>query len=176
MFKTKIILPLMVFFLLSFFLWRGLQADPNYIPSPLVGKKVPQFRARSVFDPTKIITQKIFENHVSIFSVFATWCRYCRAEHPLLLDLAKNHPELWMIGMGYKDNTINVVRYLEDNENPYKVVISDQEGNIGLDFGVYGTPETFIINKQGVIVDKISGMLSEDIIHDEILPLVRKLS
>lgn len=149
--KIKIFIPIILFFIILFFLWSGLKINPHNIPSPLIGKKVPS---------EKNIDPKIFLGHISILNIFATWCVSCATEQPVLIDLHQQYPDLNIIGLSYKDNPAKIATWLKKYNNPYNIIINDPDGNIGIDLGVYGTPETFIIDQQGIIRDKIVGPVS----------------
>jgi len=146
--KLTIILPLMIFLIILIFLWQGLKINPHHIQSPLIGKKFPA---------EKHIDSNIFLGHISILNVFATWCVSCEAEQPFLIDLHQQYPHLKIIGLSYKDNPKKVLAWLKKYNNPYNLIINDPDGSIGIDLGVYGTPETFVIDQNGIIQDKIVG-------------------
>ncbi|OGT43870.1 MAG: hypothetical protein A3F13_04670 [Gammaproteobacteria bacterium RIFCSPHIGHO2_12_FULL_40_19] len=173
--KIKFLFPLFLFVLLIIFFWRGMQTDPHTIPSPLIGKSTPSFQLPSVFDSKKIIDESIFLRHVSVLNVFATWCISCHAEHFLLMDFHQHYPSVQLIGLAFRDKKSDVVNYLKKAGNPFNTVIDDANGKVGIDFGVYGTPETFVIDQQGIIRDKITGPVSAEILKDELLPLIQKL-
>ncbi len=151
MIKIKKIIPLFAFCAVLFFLWSGLKINPHNIPSPLIGKKVPS---------EKNIDPKIFLGHISILNIFATWCVSCATEQPVLIDLHQQYPSLNIVGLSYKDNPDKIAAWLKKYNNPYNIIINDPDGNIGIDLGVYGTPETFIIDQQGIIRYKIVGPIS----------------
>ena len=173
--KIKFILPLLLFLLLVIFLFRGLKTNPHEIPSPLIDKSVPSFQLPSVFDAKKIIDETVFLHHVSVLNVFATWCISCRAEHSTLMDLHREMPSVQMIGLAFKDNKNDVIGYLKKSGNPFDVVVDDKAGNVGIDLGVYGTPETFVIDQQGIIRNKITGPMSPENLKQELIPLIEKL-
>lgn len=173
--NIKYFVPLFLFFLLLFSLRRGLHFNPHEIRSPLIGKSTPEFTAYLLQDPNKKITQHIFLNHVSLFNVFASWCPSCAAEHSVLMSFHRDYPTVQIVGLAFKDNSRDALQFLKKMGNPYSFVIDDERGNIGIDFGVYGTPETFVIDQRGEIRDKISGPISPEILQNQLIPLIKQL-
>lgn len=166
--------PLIIFIIIAVFLQRGLYRDPHRIPSPLIGKPVPEFRAATLKNPNEQITNKILKGQVSLLNVFATWCISCRAEHPILIDIRHSH-QVVIYGLNYKDNRQAALKWLQQYGNPYNKIIYDPAGQIGINFGVYGTPETFIIDKKGIIRYKYIGPIAPTEWHDELLPEISRL-
>lgn len=173
--RYSFLLPLLLLIVLVFFLQGGLYLDPHRIPSPLIGKSVPAFSAQSIFDSKKTIDEKFFLHHVSVLHIFSTWCVSCSVEHPILVQLHRDDPSVKIIGVAFKDDKKAVLHYLNKSGNPYSDVIDDQNGEVGINFGVYGTPETFVIDQAGVIRGKIIGPVSPEILQHELLPLLKKL-
>lgn len=170
----KYLLPLLIFAILAVFLAIGLDLNPREIPSPFIGKPVPTFSAPKLDAPTEQLTPADFKGQVWLFNVWASWCVSCRAEHPLLNELA--HQNLVpIVGLNYKDDPEAAKNWLETLGNPYHVSIMDREGRIGIDFGVYGVPETFVIDKKGIIRHKLTGPLSPDFMQTVLLPLIAQL-
>lgn len=171
----KFIIPIGLFALLGVLLAVGLKLDPRKIPSPLVGKPLPAFSLPRLDTPEKMFTNADFNGKVVLINVWASWCAACKQEHPLLMELARaKHVPL--IGLNYKDKREDAARVLATEGNPYDVNIVDADGRVGIDWGVYGVPETFVIDKQGVIRHKHVGPVALEDWEREILPLVRKLS
>ena len=166
--------PLAIFALLVAFLFRGLSLDPKLVPSPLVGKPVPAFTLTRLDNPAVTISDADFKGKVSLLNVWATWCVSCRREHETLVQLAKTG-QVEIYGLNYKDNREDAKRWLSQLGNPYVANAFDSDGRVGIDWGVYGAPETFIIDREGIIRHKHIGPLTDEIINDEILPLVAKL-
>jgi cytochrome c biogenesis protein CcmG/thiol:disulfide interchange protein DsbE len=166
--------PLAIFALLVAFLFRGLSLDPKLVPSPLVGKPVPTFTLTRLDNPAVTISDADFKGKVSLLNVWATWCVSCRREHETLVQLAKTG-QVEIYGLNYKDNREDANRWLSQLGNPYVANAFDSDGRVGIDWGVYGAPETFIIDREGIIRHKHIGPLTDEIINDEILPLVAKL-
>jgi cytochrome c biogenesis protein CcmG, thiol:disulfide interchange protein DsbE len=170
----RFLLPLGFFVVLVGFLYVGLFRDPREIPSPLVDKPAPAFRLAQLDDPSKQLGTADFKGQVWLLNVWASWCVSCRAEHPLLVELAKANI-VPVIGLNYKDTNALGRRWLADNGDPYKVSIVDADGRVGIDWGVYGVPETFVVDKNGVIRYKQIGPITQESLQEKILPLVRQL-
>lgn len=170
----KYFLPLAVFIGIALFLFIGLGMDPRLVPSPLIGKPAPQFSLPTLEDPNKTLAVKDLQGKVALLNVWATWCVSCRAEHPVLMQLAKQG-EVAIYGLNYKDTRPEAQQWLKFYGNPYVANAFDAEGRVGIDWGVYGTPETFVIDAKGAVRYKHVGPLSEEVLTKKILPLVRDL-
>jgi cytochrome c biogenesis protein CcmG/thiol:disulfide interchange protein DsbE len=170
----RYLVPLAIFALLVAFLYRGLSLDPKLVPSPLVGKPMPTFTLTRLDNPAVTISDADFKGKVTLLNVWATWCVSCRREHETLVQLAKTG-QVDIYGLNYKDNREEANRWLNRLGNPYVANAFDSDGRVGIDWGVYGAPETFIIDREGIIRHKHIGPLTIEIINDEILPLVDKL-
>ena len=170
----RFLLPLGFFVVLVGFLYVGLFRDPHEVPSPLVDKPAPAFRLAQLDDPTKKLGPEDLKGQVWLLNVWASWCVSCRVEHPLLVELAKTNV-VPVIGLNYKDTTDLGRRWLADNGNPYKVSVVDADGRVGIDWGVYGVPETFVVDKAGMIRYKQIGPITQESLQKTILPLVREL-
>lgn len=166
--------PLAIFALLVAFLYRGLSMDPKLVPSPLIGKPAPAFTLPRLDDPSATISNTDLKGKVTLLNVWATWCVSCRQEHETLVELAKTG-QVDIYGLNYKDNRQDAKRWLAQFGNPYVANAFDGSGQVAIDWGVYGAPETFIIDRNGIIRHKHIGPLTVDIINREILPLVAKL-
>lgn len=158
-------LPLLIFVVLAVFLFKGLKQDPHRIPSPLIGKPLPHLKA---------IIGHNTKGRVALVNVFASWCVSCRAEHAVLMDIKKSHTVV-LYGINYKDDRTKMRRWLAREGNPYNKIIDDPKGKLGLDLGVYGTPETFIIDRKGIVRYKYVGPISPDVWRDTLLPVIKKL-
>lgn len=172
--KIKYLLPLGIFLTIAVFLAIGLNLDPREIPSPLIDKPAPHFSLPALFEPEEKVSPDDFKGQVWMFNVWATWCVSCRAEHPLLVDLAKrvNFP---IVSLDYKDEPEPAKQWLQRLGNPYTVTAFDADGMVGIDWGVYGTPETYLIDKAGIIRYKYIGPLTPEILAEKILPLAKML-
>lgn len=174
--------PLILFLMIAIFLWLGLQQDPRKLPSPLIGKTMPQFNLPEMSDAQQQLTAQIFQGKVTLLNIWATWCYACRAEHLVLTDIAHelqtlNGPrkKIALYGLNYKDQRPAALNWLKQLGNPYQKIIFDSAGSLAMDLGVYGTPETFLIDQQGVIRYKHVGPINAEIWRKEILPEIEKL-
>ncbi|WP_323122929.1 DsbE family thiol:disulfide interchange protein [Burkholderia alba] len=173
--RLRFVLPFVVFAILAGFLWRGLQLDPREVPSPLLDKPAPAFSLTRLDDPSVTIRRDDMLGRVWMLNVWASWCVACREEHPTLVAFSLTGA-VPIIGLNYKDTRAGGLDWLSRFGNPYEALAFDQDGRVGIDFGVYGVPETFIIDKQGVIRFKQTGPLTPRIIDERVLPLLRKLN
>ena len=171
----KGIVPLTVFLVLVAFLGIGLTLNPRELPSPLIDKPLPQFSLPQLSQPQKAFTAADMKGKVWMLNVWASWCVACRIEHPVLVELSKTDKSVLIYGLNYKDKREDALQWLTRFGNPYAESISDTQGLVGIDLGVYGVPETFIIDKQGVIRHKQTGPITPEVLQDTILPLMRKL-
>jgi cytochrome c biogenesis protein CcmG, thiol:disulfide interchange protein DsbE len=170
----RFLLPLAIFVVLVGFLWAGLARDPHEVPSPLVDKPAPAFRLAQLGDPAKKLGPADLKGQVWLLNVWASWCVSCRIEHPLLVALAKAKL-VPVIGLNYKDTNDLGRAWLAENGDPYQVSVVDADGRVGIDWGVYGVPETFVVDKTGVIRYKQIGPITLESLQQKILPLVREL-
>lgn len=170
----KTLIPLAIFLVLVVFLAIGLTRDPREIPSPLIGKPAPMFSAPLLHAPDQQFSAKDMLGKVWLLNTWASWCVACRQEHPILMEFAKTKT-LPIVGLDYKDKDADGLKWLARYGNPYDLAVTDRDGRIGIDFGVYGVPETFLIDKTGMIRYKQIGPVTEEALRDKILPLVREL-
>ena len=170
----RFVLPLAIFLALAFFLWRGLSLDPREIPSPLIGKPVPAFSVPLLSDSTKTLSSTELRGKVYLLNVWGSWCVSCREEHPVLVELSKQGG-LPIYGLNWKDGHEDAVAWLARFGNPYAAVGVDRDGKVAIDFGVYGAPETYLVDRKGIIRFKQTGPLTPKIIDEQIKPLVAKL-
>jgi len=167
-------IPLGVFAALLLLFWVGLGLNPNIIPSPLIGKEAPKFELPELHNQQETVSNEMLKGQVTVFNVFASWCISCRAEHHHLLDLQRKG--VYLIGLNYKDERRHALGYLSQlGGDPYAKIAFDYKGDIGIEWGVYGTPETFVIDKKGIVRHKHTGPLYREVIENELLPLIRKL-
>lgn len=171
----KFVVPLIIFAALGLLLAYGLNLDPRKIPSPLIGKSLPAFSLPTVADPARKVGRDDMLGRVYLLNVWASWCVACRQEHPFLNELARNKI-VSIIGLNYKDKREDALGWLGSLGNPYELSLSDTDGRLGIDLGVYGVPETFVIDKQGVIRYKQIGPISPEVWEQKLLPEIRKLS
>ncbi|MCZ2441860.1 MAG: DsbE family thiol:disulfide interchange protein [Burkholderiales bacterium] len=170
--KLRYVLPLVVFLVLVGFLAVGLQRDPREVPSPLVNKRAPEFSLPLLEDPAVQRTVAQMRGKVWVANFFASWCVPCLAEHPLVSELSRS---VTVVGINYKDKHEDATRWLARNGNSYAMVLVDREGKAGLDYGVYGVPESYVIDKEGVIRYKQIGPITPQALQEVLLPLLKKL-
>ena len=171
--KIVLIIPLILLttVCLFFLLFILFEKDPNNPPSALLNKNLPVFSSASLYnDKEKVVSDSLIGKY-TLINFFASWCTLCRAEHHLFFEIKKEKPELFILGFSYKDDPNDSKKYLEEEGNPYSFVGIDQDGKIGFEFGVFGLPETFIINSDGQIIFKHTGPLTKEIIDNEITNL-----
>ncbi len=171
----RFILPFVVFVVLSVFLYIGLGRDPREVPSPLIDKPAPVFSLPLLYDTKKQFTTEDMKGQVWLLNVWASWCGACKDEHPVLMDLSTKNI-VPVLGLNYKDKREDGLAVLRKSGDPYALTIFDADGKVGFDYGVYGVPETYVIDKQGVIRDKIIGAVTPQNLRDRILPLVAELN
>ena len=171
----RFILPLGVFLLLALFLALGLKLDPREVPSPLIDKPAPAFAAPALARPNEQIQRDALLGKVWVLNVWASWCVACRDEHPVLVDFAKR-AGVPIYGLNYKDQRADALGWLSQFGDPYTDSVFDGDGRIGIDYGVYGVPETFVIDRQGTIRLKHIGPVTPEVLRDKIEPMLRKLS
>jgi cytochrome c biogenesis protein CcmG/thiol:disulfide interchange protein DsbE len=171
----KYAMPLMAFLALSVFLTMGLRLDPHEIASPLIDRPAPAFQLAQLHDPVQTFAPRQMLGSVWLLNVWASWCVSCRAEHALLTALSRTGI-VPLYGLAYKDTRERATAFLASFGNPYVVSIQDTEGRAGIDYGVYGVPETYLIDKTGVIRFKQIGPITTDILETTILPMVLRLS
>ena len=168
--RTILIMPLigLVIICLFFLIFILLEKNPNDPPSALLNKNLPTFSSINLYDKEEVLLSDNLKGKYTLINFFASWCTPCRAEHHLFFKIKKEIPELYILGFSHKDDLDDSKKYLEEEGNPYSFVGIDRDGKIAFDFGVFGLPETFIINKNGEIIYKHTGPLTKKIIEDEI--------
>jgi cytochrome c biogenesis protein CcmG/thiol:disulfide interchange protein DsbE len=172
--KTRFLIPLLVFVLLVVFLWVGLSLNPREVPSPLIDKPAPAFELSQLNKPDAVIRSADLKGQVWLLSVFASWCTPCLEEHPLLMTLAQQNL-VPVYGLNYKDRREAALAWLNKHGDPYTAIVVDPQGRTGIDYGVYGVPETFVIDKLGIIRFKQIGPLTQEALDEKIIPLVKRL-
>lgn len=171
----KFLVPIGLFILLGVLLFLGLKLDPRKIPSPLVGKPLPAFSLGTLDNPKGLLTNADLNGRVVLINVWASWCGACKQEHPVLMELAREK-QVPLIGLNYKDKREDAMRVLANEGNPYEVNLVDANGRVGIDWGVYGVPETFVVDKQGIVRLRHVGPISHADWGQTLFPLVQKLS
>jgi cytochrome c biogenesis protein CcmG, thiol:disulfide interchange protein DsbE len=170
----RFILPLVIFLVLAGFLYKGLYLDPHEVPSPLIDKPAPAFSLPQLHNPKKQFSTQDMKGKVWLLNVWASWCVSCKEEHPLLLALSEQKI-VPIYGLDYKDKREDGEMWLRRGGDPYTAIAMDRDGRIGIDYGVYGVPETYVIDKQGIIRYKQIGPVNPQNLRETILPLVAKL-
>ena len=170
----KFAIPLAIFFLLAAFLAVGLMRDPREVPSPFIGKAAPTFRLEQLHDARLAFTPEDMKGKVWMLNVWASWCVSCRVEHPLLVEMSRRKV-VPIVGLNYKDRRDDGIQWLAKFGNPYALSAYDVDGKVGIDYGVYGVPETFVIDKAGVIRYKQIGPITPEALEQKILPLLKSL-
>ena len=166
--------PFLVFVILAIFLYVGLGLNPHEVPSPLINKPAPAFTLAQLHDPAKQLSSQDMKGQVWLLNVWASWCVSCREEHPVLVELAKRNI-VPIVGLDYKDKNEDGEAWLRNGGDPYTLVATDTDGRVGIDYGVYGVPESYVIDKQGVIRYKQIGAITHENLQEKILPLIAEL-
>ena len=172
--KAKFLIPLVLFVVLVIFLAIGLNRNPHEVPSPLINKLAPSFSIPQLAEPNKTFSPTSMQGQVWVLNVWASWCVACREEHPVLVELAKSQMAP-IIGLDYKDKREEALAMLSRQGNPYALSAFDADGRVGINYGVYGVPETYVIDKAGVIRFKHIGPLTSDLLNQKIYPLLGEL-
>ena len=172
--RIIILTPLIILLIICIFSLTYLLSgkDPNKPPSALLNRDVPSFESISLYNSKEIIKTIDIKNKKTLINFFASWCSPCKIEHPLFFEIKKKYPELYLLGFNHKDPTSDAKKYLEYDGNPYDFVGVDSDGLIALEFGVFGLPETYLVNEDGIIIYKFIGPITKDILKNEIEPLL----
>ncbi len=166
--------PFVAFVVLAVFLYIGLGLNPHEVPSPLINKPAPAFTLPQLHDTSKRFSSQDMKGQVWMLNVWASWCVSCREEHPVLMSLARQNI-VPIYGLDYKDKNADGEAWLRNGGDPYTLVATDADGRVGIDYGVYGVPETYLIDKQGVIRYKQIGAVTHQSLQEKILPLIAEL-
>ena len=172
---TRFAIPLAVFIILVAFLAIGLSRDPHEVPSPLINKPAPAFKLAQLKDPTKTFSAEEMKGKVWLLNVWASWCITCRDEHPLLFEYARSGV-VPIYGLNYRDKREDALAWLGELGDPYVLSASDTDARVGIDYGVYGAPESYVIDRNGIIRFKQIGPITPDVWEKTIVPLVRELN
>ena len=172
--KAKFLIPLLLFVVLVGFLAVGLNRDPHEVPSPLIGKMAPAFELPQLEDSRKFFSPESMKGQAWILNVWASWCVACREEHPVLVEMGKLKLAP-IIGLDYKDKRDDALTMLARQGNPYLLSAFDASGRVGIDYGVYGVPETYVIDKAGVIRFKHIGPITMELLNKKMIPLLGEL-
>lgn len=169
------LLPLIFLGILALFLWRGLSLQPNLLPSVLLNKPLPAFQLPNLLKPETQLTERTFMGEVALVNVWASWCNSCHQEHHFLMTLAAKNM-IAIYGLNYRDEAAAALKWLDTLGNPYRQVAFDQKGTVAIDWGVYGAPETFLLDKQGIVRYRHVGVLTEQVWQERLLPIIKQLS
>lgn len=172
--RLSFLLPVAAIVVLIAFLGYGLTRDPSVIPSALIGQPAPEFAVPRLQQPDQLITNDVFAGQVSVLNVWASWCVACRAEHPLVEELA-SRSDAQVLGLNYKDERADAMGWLARYGNPFAAIPFDYNGTVGIDWGVAAVPETFIIDRAGVVRFKQVGPIDRDTLEQQMLPLIQRL-
>ena len=172
--KLRGFLPLAGFLLLAALLAVGLKLNPREVPSPFIGKAAPDFNLPHLSDPARTLQPADMKGQVWLLNVWASWCAPCRDEHPLLLTLAREQ-KLAIVGLNHKDDPRNAMEWLIRLGDPYQATLIDRDGHVGIDYGVYGVPETFVIDRAGIVRFKHIGPLTQEVWTQRLAPLLNRL-
>jgi cytochrome c biogenesis protein CcmG/thiol:disulfide interchange protein DsbE len=171
---NRFLIPLGIFGVLVAFLAIGLNLKPREVPSPLIDKPAPAFTLAQLQEPARKLSPSDLKGKVWLLNVWGSWCVSCRQEHPLLVELGKSNV-VPIVGLNWKDDRDAALKWLDQLGNPYTVSVVDPDGRVAIDYGVYGAPETYVIDRDGVIRYKQIGPISPEVLTETILPLVRRL-
>ncbi|MDH3376952.1 MAG: DsbE family thiol:disulfide interchange protein [Gammaproteobacteria bacterium] len=171
---VRFLVPLAIFAVIAIFLGIGLTLNPREVPSPLIGKPVPEFSLPPVQDRIEGLSSKDLEGEVSLVNVFASWCVACQDEHPLLMQLYQENV-VPVHGLNYKDRPQDAAAWLDALGDPYTRTGADENGRVAIDWGVYGVPETFVVDRQGRIAYKHIGAITPKVLRETLLPLMKDL-
>ena len=169
----KKFIPLVLFVVIAVFLYFSLNSTSSNLPSPLLGKMFPNIETKDFYSDESVLLTDLFSDNISLVNVWASWCVTCRQEHQMMMKIA-NNKDLQLIGINYKDTRADGEKYLEVMGNPFDVIVFDPSGKIGLNLGVYATPETFLVNQQGVILYKHIGAINSKIWEEGFIPHIKK--
>jgi cytochrome c biogenesis protein CcmG, thiol:disulfide interchange protein DsbE len=172
--RLHVLLPLALFGVVLAFLGIGLSLNPSEVPSPLIGKPAPAFALQRLDDPAQQVKRDDLLGQPWVLNVWASWCAPCRAEHPLVIDLSRRSG-VAVYGLNYKDQPAAASAWLANLGNPYRATLVDGDGRVGIDYGVYGVPETFLVDRRGVVRMKHVGPLTPDVVRDKVEPMLRQL-
>jgi cytochrome c biogenesis protein CcmG/thiol:disulfide interchange protein DsbE len=172
---NRFLLPLGLFIVLLGFLAVGLNRDPREVPSPFIGKPAPHFEIPQLADPSRTFAPKDMLGKVWLLNVWASWCPSCRDEHALIVNAVRNGGFPPVVGLNWKDQRSDALRWLGQFGDPYHLIAFDPDNHVGIDYGVYGAPETYVIDKAGIIRYKQIGAITPDAMNKSILPLIREL-
>lgn len=169
----KFALPFVIFILIIIVFKQGLKNDPHHLPSPLIDKPIPIFNVATLDSEQPVLSTTLFKGHITLLNVWASWCSSCQQEIPILNDLTRQ--SIRVIGLNYKDTKQAALTFISQQTNPYQLVLFDPYGKIAMQLGVFGTPESFLIDKRGTIRFRYTGALSLSLLEKDLLPRIKAL-
>lgn len=172
--RVLLFLPLLAALILGIVLFAGIGKDTKTLESVLIGKQVPVFKLSDLHNPDKQLDQSLFQGKIRLLNVWATWCPSCRHEHSDLMWLARDKG-VAIIGLDYKDDRTDALAWLDQLGNPYRTVIHDPKGTLGFDLGVYGAPETFVIDAKGIVRYRHVGVVNQKVWEESLLPVINDI-
>jgi cytochrome c biogenesis protein CcmG, thiol:disulfide interchange protein DsbE len=172
--RFLLLFPLIFFVALAVILWRGLSLNPQQLPSALINKPIPAFALPQLSHPQNLFSDRQLYGHVTLLNVWATWCSNCQLEHPVLVDISQTQ-HIPIYGLNYKDSRTRAIQWLQHYGNPYRAIGFDHAGKVAINLGVYGTPETFIIDQHGIIRYKHIGPITQEVWENVIKPEINHL-
>ncbi|EIC19906.1 DsbE family thiol:disulfide interchange protein [Thiorhodovibrio frisius] len=170
----RFLVPLIIFGALAGLLLYGLGQDPREVPSPLIGKAAPEFKLPDLLDPSRSVSNADLDGKISLVNVWASWCGACRAEHGMLMELSRRK-DIQLIGLNWKDDQADATQVIRMSGNPYQLIAFDPDNNSGIDWGVYGAPETFVVDRNGIIRHKHIGPIDPEVWQQTLEPIIAKL-
>jgi cytochrome c biogenesis protein CcmG/thiol:disulfide interchange protein DsbE len=173
--RTKLFIPGAFFIAMLGLLWFGLGGDPGYLPSALVNRPLPTFSRPNLLDETNNITSEQMRGGIFLINVWGTYCAPCHAEHPYLLEISASEPDITFVGINYKDDVKAAREFLEERGNPFKLNLIDLDGSLGIDLGVAGPPETFVVDKTGTIRYRHVGVIDHKVWAEIFVPLIAQI-
>lgn len=173
--RLAVLAPLLLFLSLGIVLYSGIGKDPSVVPSPLIDGPAPEFDLPSLTQPEATVSKASLDGGAYLLNVWASWCFACRIEHEVITDLATSGP-VPVYGLNWKDQRPDALRWLQQFGDPYRASAYDESGRVGIDFGVYGAPETFLIDASGQVRYKHIGPLTPEIVQNELLPAIAEVS
>jgi cytochrome c biogenesis protein CcmG/thiol:disulfide interchange protein DsbE len=171
---NRYLVPMIGVLILIPILILGLQSDPSELPSQFIGKPAPEFSLPTLEDPTKTLSTEDLKGQISLVNIWATWCGGCRAEHGFLMELARNNT-IPIYAIDWRDNRAEALQWLGQLGNPYVASGFDEDGRVGIDWGAYGAPETFLISAEGRVVYRFTGPLNRALWEQEFVPRIAEL-
>ncbi|AOE49571.1 DsbE family thiol:disulfide interchange protein [Kangiella sediminilitoris] len=166
--------PIIVFLVLIVFFWVALKNDPKKLNSNLIDKQVPAFELPALQNPEQLFTEESLPKELFLMNIWGSWCGPCHIEHPYLMKYSGKY-EIPIVGVNYKDETIDGLTFIKEKGNPYHMIIADQQGTLGIDLGVYGAPETFIVDKNGTIRFRYVGVIDDRVWSTKLLPIMEQI-